>query len=68
MIRYGFDAVLKSRQQMDARDPIHRPILGRAVLTGMAAGLRVVNAVAPLKRRMAAGMLDYRDSDATQPA
>jgi 2-polyprenyl-6-methoxyphenol hydroxylase-like FAD-dependent oxidoreductase len=68
MIQYGFDAVLKSRQQMDARDPIHKPILGRAVLTGMAAGLRVVNAVPPLKRRMAAGMLDYRDSGASQPA
>jgi hypothetical protein len=53
---------------MDARDPIHKPILGRAVLTGMAAGLRVVNAVPPLKRRMAAGILDDRDSDATQPA
>jgi 2-polyprenyl-6-methoxyphenol hydroxylase-like FAD-dependent oxidoreductase len=63
MRRYGFDAVLKSRQQMDGRDPIHRPVIGRVVLAGMRTGMRFVNAVPPLRRRMAAATLRYRDAD-----
>jgi len=29
MIRYGFDAVIKSRQQMSASDPVHKPVIGQ---------------------------------------
>jgi 2-polyprenyl-6-methoxyphenol hydroxylase-like FAD-dependent oxidoreductase len=60
MIRYGFDAVIKSRQQMDGRDPIHQPVMGRAVLAAMRTGMRVVNAVPPLKRRMLDAQQTYR--------
>ena len=60
---YGFDAVLKSREQMDGNGAIHRPVIGRAVLAGMRTGMRVVNNVPPLKRRMAENMLRYRGAE-----
>lgn len=60
---YGFDAVLRSREQMDGNGAIHRPIIGRAVLAGMRTSMRVVNAVPPLKRRMAANMLRSRGAE-----
>lgn len=63
MREYGFDAVLKSRQQMDGRDPIHKPVIGRAVLAGMRAGMRVVNALPPIKRRMGRSMSSYRGAE-----
>jgi len=53
MIDYGFDAVLASRKQMDGNGLIHKPVIGRAVLAGMRAGMRAVNHLPPLKRRMA---------------
>jgi len=63
MIRYGFAAVLASRKQMDGRDPIHKPVVGRLVLAGMRTGMRFVNAVPPLKRRMADEQLRFRGAD-----
>jgi 2-polyprenyl-6-methoxyphenol hydroxylase-like FAD-dependent oxidoreductase len=63
MIKYGFDAVLKSREQMDGRGLIHRPVIGRVVLASTRAGLRVVNAVPALKRRMAAAQERFRGAD-----
>jgi hypothetical protein len=60
MIDYGFDAVIKSRAQMSASDPIHKPVLGRAVLAGFRTAMRTVNNVPPLKRRMRDSMLTYR--------
>ena len=63
MREYGFDAVLKSREQMDGNGAIHKPIIGRAVLAGMRTGMRVVNAVPPLKRRMVDNMMQYRGAE-----
>lgn len=63
MIDYGFDAVLKSRQQMSGSDPIHKPLIGRVALAGMRTSMRVVNTLPPLKRRMAQSMLEYRGAD-----
>jgi 2-polyprenyl-6-methoxyphenol hydroxylase-like FAD-dependent oxidoreductase len=60
---YGFDAVLKSRAQMDGNAAIHKPIIGRLALAGMRTGMRVVNHVPPLKRRMAASQQRYRGAD-----
>jgi 2-polyprenyl-6-methoxyphenol hydroxylase-like FAD-dependent oxidoreductase len=60
MITYGFDAVLKSREQMTDEDPIHKPVIGRVVLALMRTALRVTNHLAPLKQRMTSSMLDYR--------
>jgi 2-polyprenyl-6-methoxyphenol hydroxylase-like FAD-dependent oxidoreductase len=64
MIRYGFDAVLKSREQIDGNAPIHKPVVGRLVLAGMRTALRVVNHTPPLKKRMTENMLRYRGSAA----
>ena len=63
MREYGFDAVLKSREQMDGNGPLHRPIVGRAMLAGMRAGMRVANALPPLKRRMTESMMRFRDAE-----
>ncbi|KEF20724.1 FAD-binding monooxygenase [Streptomyces rimosus] len=63
MIDYGFDAVRKSLEQMDGNAPIHRPVLGRAVLAAMRTGMRLVNHLPPVKRKMAASMQAYRGQD-----
>ena len=60
MIKYGFDAVLKSRKQMTDDDPIHKPVVRRLVLGLLRTAMRVTNHLPPLKARMARSMLDYR--------
>jgi 2-polyprenyl-6-methoxyphenol hydroxylase-like FAD-dependent oxidoreductase len=67
MIAYGFAAVEASRRQMDGRDLIHRPGIGRVALAGMRTGLRVVNAVPPLRRRMATAQQRFRGADREAP-
>jgi 2-polyprenyl-6-methoxyphenol hydroxylase-like FAD-dependent oxidoreductase len=52
MLRYSTEAVLESRKQMNARDLIHKPMLGRVQLAAMRSGMRVVNAIPPIKRRI----------------
>ena len=52
MLRYSTEAVLESRKQMNANDMIHKPVLGRIQLAAMRGGMRVVDAVPPLKRRI----------------
>lgn len=61
MIEYGFEAVLASREQMDASGAMHKPVIGRVVLACFRTFLRVVNALPPLKRRMMAKENDQRD-------
>jgi 2-polyprenyl-6-methoxyphenol hydroxylase-like FAD-dependent oxidoreductase len=63
MIEYGFDAVIKSRAQMTADDPVHKPVIGRLVLAGMRTAMRAVNHLPPAKRRMRDSMLAYRGAD-----
>jgi 2-polyprenyl-6-methoxyphenol hydroxylase-like FAD-dependent oxidoreductase len=63
MTDYGFEAVLKSREQMDGNALIHKPLLGRLALAGMRAGMRLVNHTPPLKRRMAENLLRSRGAD-----
>jgi len=60
MIKYAFDAVLKSREQMTDEDPIHKPVVGRIVLALMRTAMRITNHVRPLKDRMSRSMLAYR--------
>jgi 2-polyprenyl-6-methoxyphenol hydroxylase-like FAD-dependent oxidoreductase len=60
MISYGFDAVLRSREQMTDEDRIHKPVIGRVVLALLRTAMRVTNHVSPLKKRMARSMLEYR--------
>ncbi|MFG1819666.1 FAD-dependent oxidoreductase [Kribbella sp. NPDC049174] len=63
MIEYGFDAVNKSRAQMTADDPVHKPVIGRVALAGMRTAMRAVNHLPPVKRRMRDSMLAYRGAD-----
>jgi 2-polyprenyl-6-methoxyphenol hydroxylase-like FAD-dependent oxidoreductase len=60
MIKYGFDAVVKSRKQMTDEDPMHKPVIGRVVLAMMRTAMRVTNHVPLLKKRMARSLLEYR--------
>jgi 2-polyprenyl-6-methoxyphenol hydroxylase-like FAD-dependent oxidoreductase len=68
MIEYGFDAVLKSRAQMSASDPVHKPVVGRVVLAGLRTAMRTVNHLPPVKRRMRDSMLAYRGADRDEAA
>ncbi|HEY6424905.1 MAG TPA: hypothetical protein VIY28_17040 [Pseudonocardiaceae bacterium] len=47
-------------------DPIHKPVIGRLVLAAMRTGMRIVNHLPPLKRRMAASQRAYRGHDRDQ--
>ncbi len=60
MRQYGFSAVLKSREQMNGDSPMNKPVIGDLMLAAMRTGMRVVNAVPALKRRLAASMLHDR--------
>jgi 2-polyprenyl-6-methoxyphenol hydroxylase-like FAD-dependent oxidoreductase len=66
MLRYSTDAVLESRNQMDARDAIHRPILGRIVLASMRTMMRLTNMLPGLKRRMAHRQMHLRSANQGQ--
>jgi len=61
MRHYGFEAVLKSLDQMDGNGPLHKPVIGRILLSAMRGGMRVVNMVPALKRKAAASMLYDRN-------
>jgi 2-polyprenyl-6-methoxyphenol hydroxylase-like FAD-dependent oxidoreductase len=63
MREYGFDAVEKSREQMDSNGLIYKPGIGRIALAAMRTGMRVVNHLPPLKRRMTENMLRYRGAE-----
>jgi 2-polyprenyl-6-methoxyphenol hydroxylase-like FAD-dependent oxidoreductase len=63
MLRYSTEAVLKSRQQMNADDLLHKPVLGRLQLAVMRSGMRVVNASPLLKRRITESLLRTRGAN-----
>jgi 2-polyprenyl-6-methoxyphenol hydroxylase-like FAD-dependent oxidoreductase len=68
MIRYGFEAVLESRKQMDGDGLIHRPVIGRVALAASRTAVRIVNRVPWLKRRMAEKLDRIREGDRVPPA
>lgn len=61
MVEYGFQAVLASREMMDGRSLVHKPVIGRVVAAFSRTFLRVTNAVPPLKRKMMAEDAAERD-------
>jgi 2-polyprenyl-6-methoxyphenol hydroxylase-like FAD-dependent oxidoreductase len=63
MVKYGFEAVLKSRKQMSGSDPIHKPVIGRMTLAGMRTGMRTINHLPPVKKRMERAQLEFRGHD-----
>ena len=52
MRQYSNEAVERSRQQMDGRTAIHKPVIGRALLACQRTAMRLVNVTPPLKRKM----------------
>jgi 2-polyprenyl-6-methoxyphenol hydroxylase-like FAD-dependent oxidoreductase len=60
MLKYSREAVLESRKQMDASGMIHKPVLGRIQLAIARAGMRFVNAVPVLKRKMFKSQMHLR--------
>ncbi|NOU90331.1 NAD(P)-binding protein [Paenibacillus sp. LMG 31460] len=60
MIDYGFDAVIKSRKQMNGNGLMHKPVIGRLVLAFMRIFMRVVNHLPTVKRRMDEAERNYR--------
>jgi 2-polyprenyl-6-methoxyphenol hydroxylase-like FAD-dependent oxidoreductase len=60
MLQYSAKVVLESRKQMDARDPIHRPVIGRVVLAVARTGMRLMNLIPALKQKMAEEQMKLR--------
>lgn len=63
MREYAYAAVVKSREQMDGNGLIHKPVIGRVVLGGMRAGMRVANRLPLGKRRMIEGLQQERGTE-----
>ncbi|MFD9962715.1 FAD-dependent oxidoreductase [Amycolatopsis sp. NPDC058986] len=51
---YAWDAVKKSLERFDGESAVYKPGIGRLAQAGMRTGLRLVNHLPPVKRRMAA--------------
>lgn len=60
MRTYAFDAVERSRSRMNADDRVYAPYLGRVVLAGRRAGMRIVNRMPAVKRKMARREQEFR--------
>ena len=63
MQKYGAEAVKESLAQMNSQALIHKPVIGRAVLAGQSAMMRVVNHVPPIKRRFELALSKSRGLD-----
>ncbi|WP_433325351.1 FAD-dependent oxidoreductase [Spirillospora sp. CA-294931] len=60
MIDYGFTAVTESLKFYGKDNPLNRPVLGRAALTLVRGGARLINNVPPLKRGVTNRLLASR--------
>jgi 2-polyprenyl-6-methoxyphenol hydroxylase-like FAD-dependent oxidoreductase len=60
MLEYSRHVVLKSRKQMDARDVIHKPVIGRMVLAVVRTAMRTINHVPAVKRKMQEKQMELR--------
>ena len=61
MTGYAWDAVVKSRAQMDGHSMMHRAGLpGGLARAGMRTGMRVVNHLPPVKRKMVTSESTFR--------
>jgi 2-polyprenyl-6-methoxyphenol hydroxylase-like FAD-dependent oxidoreductase len=58
---YAWEAVIKSRARFDGNSLAYKPVIGRVGLAGMRTGMRLVNHVRPLKRKMLQAELKNRD-------
>ena len=60
MLRYSTEAVIESRKQMNSNDVIHKPMVGGLQLAAMRGGMRIVNAIPYLKRRVTQNLMRVR--------
>jgi 2-polyprenyl-6-methoxyphenol hydroxylase-like FAD-dependent oxidoreductase len=60
MLEYSRHVVLESRKQMDARDVLHKPVIGRVVLALTRTMMRVVNHLPLLKSMMLRKQMELR--------
>src|SRR5262249_49744507 len=60
MRRYSAEAVNESKKNMSAKDLIHRPVIGDLQLTVMRGGMRLVDAVPALKRKVLQNLIRVR--------
>jgi 2-polyprenyl-6-methoxyphenol hydroxylase-like FAD-dependent oxidoreductase len=51
---YAWPLVAKSLERFDGNAALYKPVIGRVALAGMRTGMRMVNHLPPVKRRMAA--------------
>ncbi|GAA2245427.1 FAD-dependent monooxygenase [Kitasatospora cystarginea] len=65
MIPYGFARVADSLVQngTSGSDPLHRPVVGRAVLAANRAYFRAVDAIPPLRRKFLDDLYTYRGAE-----
>jgi 2-polyprenyl-6-methoxyphenol hydroxylase-like FAD-dependent oxidoreductase len=60
MLRYSAEAVLESRKQMDARDAIHKPVVGDLQLLLMRGAMRAIDGLPIVKRRIVQEIMRVR--------
>lgn len=58
---YAWEAVVKSRERFNGNSLAYKPVIGRAGLAMMRTGMRFVNHVRPLKRKVLAAEIRNRD-------
>ncbi|GHO41982.1 FAD-dependent oxidoreductase [Ktedonospora formicarum] len=63
MQKYGAEAVKQSLAQMDANAPIHKPVIGPAIMATQRTMLRAINHIPPAKRAMARAFSRGRGAD-----
>ncbi len=67
MTGYAWDAVIKSRAQMDGHSAMHKAgPLGRFARAGMRTGMRVVNHLPPVKRKLVTSESTFRGAGRDQ--
>jgi hypothetical protein len=63
MHKYSTEAVKESLAQMDSKALIHKPVVGRVILTGQRTMLRVVNHLPPVKQKFELALSKSRGLD-----
>jgi 2-polyprenyl-6-methoxyphenol hydroxylase-like FAD-dependent oxidoreductase len=61
MTGYAWDAVIKSRAQMDGHSAMHKAgLVGEFARAGMRTGMRIMNHLPPVKRKMVTSESTFR--------
>lgn len=63
MLRYSAEAVTESKKQMNSGDLLHKPVVGRLQLELMRTGMRIINRVPALKRRVLEKLMRVRGAN-----